>query len=552
MQTEADVKTLTEAQEDKMRGMLMGVAYADSAGAPCEFKASWARSFDGKFSEKWFLSKTDKYGNGFTYAQGQVTDDTEMTLACLENVAAGYRLERAVASYISFANSGTKSLGTNTRLLFKDYKTPALFFEKFQTRFCTAAAIEASQSNGHLMRASPLALIGDAESRKLATKLDVLVSNPSQVALAVNSLYVELLREFLLSQDASVCAARAYVAAEEAKLQDGPLRECLQQALRPVFTRDLTKNKGWTLHSLAVALWSCLHASSFQEGVVDIIRRGGDTDTNAAIAGALLGARFGAKACLQDPVVSANWDVILKCEPVVCSGKSTAANWKKEPRPQKYHPSNLHSLLPPALSAVQRPAKLKADIAKLETLLEAKRARKARGLVIGIFGSSCSGKTELVKGVKQALKARRNILCATLSQNAFFHRGPFFKGSSGDKFSLETEGFTDWAKLGSKLQEERLRNDVVLVEGFRLPSNPDVMAAVEHWVHVESSLEQVLARRVMFPESWQDVATYVTEAVWPKHLQTVSKAPAAALRLQATSTKQERVESVKKLVLDEL
>ncbi len=44
------------------------------------------------------------------------------------------------------------------------------------------------------------------------------------------------------------------------------------------------------------ALWQLLNALSFEEGVVDTVMRGGDTDTNAAICGALLGAVYGLDA----------------------------------------------------------------------------------------------------------------------------------------------------------------------------------------------------------------------------------------------------------------
>jgi len=49
---------------------------------------------------------------------------------------------------------------------------------------------------------------------------------------------------------------------------------------------------------------------SLETGVVDTVMRGGDTDTNAAICGALLGAVYGLDA------VPAQWiDRILNCRP---------------------------------------------------------------------------------------------------------------------------------------------------------------------------------------------------------------------------------------------
>ena len=50
---------------------------------------------------------------------------------------------------------------------------------------------------------------------------------------------------------------------------------------------------GYTLHAWKIALWVSHTPGSFERLLARIIRCGGDTDTNGAIAGAILGARFG-------------------------------------------------------------------------------------------------------------------------------------------------------------------------------------------------------------------------------------------------------------------
>ena len=57
---------------------------------------------------------------------------------------------------------------------------------------------------------------------------------------------------------------------------------------------DYVHQQGWVLVAFQNALYQLLHATSLEEGVVDTIMRGGDTDTNAAICGALctVGRRF--------------------------------------------------------------------------------------------------------------------------------------------------------------------------------------------------------------------------------------------------------------------
>ena len=56
---------------------------------------------------------------------------------------------------------------------------------------------------------------------------------------------------------------------------------------------DDEESMGYTLRTLGAALWAYWHATSYKEGILKIVLSGGDADTNAAVAGAILGAKFG-------------------------------------------------------------------------------------------------------------------------------------------------------------------------------------------------------------------------------------------------------------------
>jgi ADP-ribosylglycohydrolase len=59
---------------------------------------------------------------------------------------------------------------------------------------------------------------------------------------------------------------------------------------------DYSSKMCWVLIALGNAFWQLLHATTLEKGVVSTVMAGGDTDTNAAIAGALLGAVHGREA----------------------------------------------------------------------------------------------------------------------------------------------------------------------------------------------------------------------------------------------------------------
>ena len=50
---------------------------------------------------------------------------------------------------------------------------------------------------------------------------------------------------------------------------------------------------GYVVHCVEIAFWCAVHRPSLEEALVFLAEAGGDTDTNAAVAGALLGARDG-------------------------------------------------------------------------------------------------------------------------------------------------------------------------------------------------------------------------------------------------------------------
>jgi len=53
---------------------------------------------------------------------------------------------------------------------------------------------------------------------------------------------------------------------------------------------------GYVVHCVEIAFWFVTHDRTLEEALVALAQAGGDTDTNAAVAGALLGARYGEAA----------------------------------------------------------------------------------------------------------------------------------------------------------------------------------------------------------------------------------------------------------------
>lgn len=110
---------------------------------------------------------------------------------------------------------------------------------------------------------------------------------------------------------AAICAVIAHALAGSHwtlhELADGLERvgapDEVSEAVRRSATSELAEleldepfSMGYTVRTMTAGLWAHLNAKDFETTLLAVIHAGGDTDTNGAVAGAVLGARFGASA----------------------------------------------------------------------------------------------------------------------------------------------------------------------------------------------------------------------------------------------------------------
>ena len=113
---------------------------------------------------------------------------------------------------------------------------------------------------------------------------------------------------------------------------DGTVAEALRQATAGSPPPNFQQHMGWVLIAFRNAFYHLAAGHSVEQGLIQTISQGGDTDTNAAIAGALLGAADG-RASL--PV---SWLLpVLTCRP-------DEGLRPHRPRPAEYWPDDLLDL----------------------------------------------------------------------------------------------------------------------------------------------------------------------------------------------------------------
>lgn len=317
----ASPRPIPAAVRSRARGCMLGQLAGDSLGSLVEFRTpeQIRAAYPGGVRE---LAD----GGTFDTLAGQPTDDSEMALAMARQlVATGrYCALRTGRQYRDWLRSGPFDCGNTIASALQGRPNPA------------------SQANGALMRVSPLGIFGAGRSRtdvmKWAKK-DAALTHTHPVCAQANALYAALIaRAVAGGGSGEELYAELLGWMKRLKLEES-LRESVERAAgeKP---RDFMTHMGWVLVALQNALWQMLHAPTLEEGVVDTVMQGGDTDTNAAIAGALLGAIYGEKA------VPLPWKkAILSCRP------EEGRKGVHQPRPQIYWPVDAPELADALLEA---------------------------------------------------------------------------------------------------------------------------------------------------------------------------------------------------------
>uniref|UniRef100_A0A1I8EYG9 ADP-ribosylhydrolase ARH3 n=1 Tax=Wuchereria bancrofti TaxID=6293 RepID=A0A1I8EYG9_WUCBA len=157
-----------------------------------------------------------------------------------------------------------------------------------------------SLSNGCLMRISSLAIysvnVSSMQRIEEMVRADCSLTHCEEDAKQAVFSYVIAMRHLLIGKSNKEAFEIALNATQSMRIRKHLL--AAQEKPVPVnignqFVNGDEKAMGYIGVALQSAFYELLHGTSFTKSVIDAISRGGDTDTNAAIVGALIGARFG-------------------------------------------------------------------------------------------------------------------------------------------------------------------------------------------------------------------------------------------------------------------
>ncbi|KRA37919.1 MULTISPECIES: ADP-ribosylglycohydrolase family protein [unclassified Nocardioides] len=288
---------LTPAQLDRACGAVLGSAVGDALGAPYEFGLANVGP-DGP----------QMIGGGLgNFEPGEWTDDTTMAWCVLDVAASGVDLRsddaltRVARNFRAWYDTRPPDIGNQTRAILGQVGADPTGASMATASHDLHTRTGHTAGNGSLMRTAPVALpyLDDPTALAEAARKVGALTHYDPHAQEACVLWSLAIRHAILHAEFDIRAGLAHLDDEAAAYWTERLDEAESgdpRTFRP---------NGWAVTALQAAWSAIVHTPIPTDGnpcrhlgdaLVTAIGIGDDTDTVAAIAGAVLGARWGASA----------------------------------------------------------------------------------------------------------------------------------------------------------------------------------------------------------------------------------------------------------------
>jgi len=275
---------------DRARGTLLASASADALGAPYEFHPPLGEREVARFWSH----------RGF--GAGEWTDDTSQAIgialaASSEALNSASGLALVAENFRNWLKQDGKGLGSQTKWVFQRTKS-WLAQDLIEASKYRLQVDPMSAGNGSLMRTGPVALafLDDYESLGPTARCISEITHADQTCMEACELWSKAIWHAVVNDNLD----GLQIAIGELPSDRQSYWAQLKHQAESQDPWDFPNN-GWVIHAFQAA-WSAVSKthtgspSDLETGIRFALRCGLDTDTVGAIAGALLGAKWGASA----------------------------------------------------------------------------------------------------------------------------------------------------------------------------------------------------------------------------------------------------------------
>lgn len=285
------------SQKDRFIGTLFGQAIGDALGLGSEFmsKEEVLHYYPDGLST---YSQIIQDANRCRWQQGMWTDDTDMMLCIADALIASggeVNLNQIAKNFKAWFEGNPLGIGRHTYnvLCFADYvKDPIQAAEIVWTLYRKRSA-----ANGGVMRTSVVGLLPENVSEHAENICKLTHPDPRCIGSCV---IVSEIIHSLVYEGKELTLDHILQIADKYDARIRPFIEIANNST-DIESLELTGlEQGYTLKTLSAALWSLWHCDTCKDGLLQVVNAGGDADTNAAVACAILGAKFGYEPIPED------------------------------------------------------------------------------------------------------------------------------------------------------------------------------------------------------------------------------------------------------------
>ena len=264
-----------------MSNVLLGTAVADALGVPFE-KMELTRKELMEWDGKSYLGSLHH-----KLLPGQYSDDTQMSLMVAESLIEnkGFNPDDLSARYVHWITSGiARGFGRTTLAALQKIASGTHWSE---------SGVVGSYGNGTAMRAAPFGIFfrNDLQALKAIVKIDSKMTHDSNEAEA-GALAIAIASFMAINSDTENLAVRVAEHLPNSKIKSllSSMESMLRIPVSPAQVLQTLGTKADVRETVPSALYCFSKFGDANSAILAAIRAGGDTDTTAAIVGALFGA----------------------------------------------------------------------------------------------------------------------------------------------------------------------------------------------------------------------------------------------------------------------
>jgi ADP-ribosyl-[dinitrogen reductase] hydrolase len=279
--------------KDGFMSAFMGFVVGDALGVPHENRSR----------EELLMNPVKGLDGHGTHNQppGTWSDDTSMMLCVMENIIQTGKLKNLVELFIRWYRDGHNTphgvcfdIGNTTRKALEDIMSNG--------RLTFGEKDEINEGNDALMRCLPYAFILPEGAGVIPMLRQSKITHRSWISYSCCLAFERMIR-LLLNGDTIQDAhnkAMGYLRFgwritdyDDVDTEQFSLFKRLMSDEFPSLLNDQIFSTGYVIHTYEAAVWCMLNTSSYEEAVLKAVNLGGDTDSIAALTGAMAGLVYG-------------------------------------------------------------------------------------------------------------------------------------------------------------------------------------------------------------------------------------------------------------------